>query len=565
VTATALRPRLGNIEAWKQARIPALLVGAALMAGGVVIAVRLPAADPVSAAILAGIIGIAIWMFSTTRYELTLAVVMLYIGLIDGYFKLKTGTQVATLGRDILLYAIVIGALVRWAIRGERVERPPWTGWVIAWVAVVLIQVANPANGTLGHSFAALRPHLEFVPLFFLGYVVLRSERRLRGFLVLMLVVATANGVVGLIQFNMSPDQLASWGPGYERKISGEGDVAARGFATDEGDLRTRPFALGSDMGFGGIVGLLAVPAALALLAVGGFATRVAAALLSIGVILAVVTSQARVALIGAVVAALAYAALSVTSRGAFRAVLALSLAVLVSYASISVLTSSSDEGAFDRYSDIAPSKAANTALDYRRDTLSQIPNYVRDIPLGAGIGSKGPGGATGGRGTGGVGLNAESEPTYLLIELGVPGLLVMLGFTLTLVGVSMRRVRRLADPKLRLLVAALAAPLLALLATWVVGISTATTPSSPYIWFAAGALSYWLFGRQPEVPAPAVAQPPELAPVVTEPVRTPPPPPRPLPAPADAAQASASTSRWRGLPDRLRKALRRSFGPRLI
>jgi O-Antigen ligase len=564
VTATALRPRLGNTEAWRQARIPALLVGAALMAGGVVIAVRLPAADPVSAAILAAIIGIAIWMFSTARYELTLAVVMLYIGLIDGYFKLKTGSQVATLGRDLLLYAIVIGALVRWAIRGERVERPPLTGWVIAWVAVVLIQLANPANGTLGHSMAALRPHLEFVPLFFLGYVVLRSERRLRGFLMLLLVVAAANGIVGLIQFNMTPEELGSWGPGYERKISGEGDVAARGFATEEGELRTRPFALGSDMGFGGIVGIIAVPAALGLLAVGGFGTRMAASLLSIGVILAVVTSQARVAMIGAVVAALGFAALSVTSRGAFRAVMALALAVLVTYASVSVLTSSSDEGAFDRYSSIAPDKAATTTYEYRRATLSRIPDYIKDIPLGAGIGSKGPGGSTGGRGTAGQGLNAESQPSYLLIELGVPGLLVMLGFTLTLVGVSMRRVRKLEQPKLRLLVAAVAAPIVALLATWVVGISTATTPSAPYIWLAAGALSYWLLGRQPDVPVPSPPPPPEPVLAAPRPVQAPPPPPRPLPDPAETAVGPRKRGRLSDLPDRLRqlrRALRRSLG----
>jgi hypothetical protein len=562
VTAAALRPRLTS-PAWKQSRFPALLAGAGLMALGVGLAVRLPAGDPVSAGMFAGIGLVAVWMFSTARYELTLAVVMLYLGLADGYLKLKTGSDVATLGRDFLLYAIVAGALVRWAIRGEGMERPPLTGWAIAWVAVVLVQVFNPANGALGHSISAIRPHIEFVPLFFLGYVMLQSKRRLKGFLMLLLLVAAVNGIVGLIQFNLSPEQLSNWGPGYENKISGTGDVGARGFADDDGELRTRPFALGSDMGFGGIVGLLAIPAALGLLAVGGAGTRFATTVLSAGVVMAVVTSQARVAIIGAVVAALAYAALSVTSRGAFRAVMALSLAVLVTYGSVSLLTSNSDDGAFDRYSDIAPNQALSTAYDYRRDTLALIPEYIRDYPLGAGIGSKGPAASREGKGTGGVGLNAESEPTFLLIEVGLPGLLVLLGLHLKLVGVSFRRVRRLEDPQLRLLVAAVAAPLVALFATWIVGVSTATTPSAPYLWFAAGVLSYWLLGRRPET-APLLDQAPP------EPLAAPPPVPSPASDPVKPAQSVAAVSepeapvvkqtRWQELPKRV-KELRRTLG----
>jgi hypothetical protein len=408
MTTEALR--LGS-PAWKQARLPALLLAAILMAAGVAIGVRMPA-EPVSAAAAAGVSGVAIWMFTTARYELTLAVVMLYIGLLDGYLKLKTGSSVATLGRDLLLYAIVVGALVRWAIRGETVERPPLTGWVIAWVVVVLIQLANPGNGTLAHSFAGLRPHLEWVPLFFLGYVTMRSKRRLQAFLVLLVVIAAINGIVSLVQFSMSPEQLSAWGPGYAERISGEGDVSGRSFVDEEGEVRTRPFALGGDMGWGGMVGMIAVPAVLALLAVGSFRTRLLVGMMSAGVVLAVVTSQARVAVLASVLAALAFAAVSVTSRGAIRAVMALCLAVILSYASVSILTSNSDSGAFDRYTSIAPGRAVETTYDYRRATLAVIPDYLRDIPLGAGLGSKGPGASVAGRGEAAAGLNDESQYT---------------------------------------------------------------------------------------------------------------------------------------------------------
>jgi hypothetical protein len=566
MTAEALRL---SSPAWRQARLPGLLVGAIIVAAGVAATVRLPAGEPVSAAAVAGIGGVAIWMFATARYERSLAVVMLYIGLADGYLKLRTGSDLATLGRDILLYAIVAGALVRWSIRGERVEFPPLSVWVVAWIVVVLVQVLNPANGTLGHSLAAVRPHLEWVPLFFIGYVAMRSTRRLRGFLILLLVVGAVNGVVGLIQFNMTPEQLASWGPGYERRITGEGDVAARGFADEDGVARTRPFALGSDMGFGGGVGVLAVPAALALLAAGSLRWRLLTLLLSSGVILGIVTSQARVAVVGGVVAALAFAALSVTSRVAFRTVLALTLATIVTYASVSILTSNSDSGAFDRYSSIAPGKAAATTYDYRRDTLKEVPEYMVDFPLGAGIGSKGPGASTEGRGTAGTGLNGESQVNFLLIELGIPGLLVMLGLNMKLIGLSMRRVRKFVDPHVRLYLAAVAAPVVALFATWVVGVSTATTPGAPYLWFAAGTLAYWLVARPadtrpaagPTAPRPAFA-PRTSLPAGYAPSTSPPAAPAARPAwqvavPHPAAAPRPLPARRRSRRERLVSALR--------
>ena len=169
------------------------------------------------------VLALVAWMVVSERYEVSLAVLLLYLGLADGYLKLKTGSSSVTLVRDLLLYSIVAGALVRLAVRGERVRLPPLGGWVIAWVAVVLVQLANPDDGTLLHSVASLRQHIEWVPLFFFGYALMRTKSSLRGFLLLLLVVAAANGVVGLIQLNLTQDQLAGWGPGYSKAIKGGG------------------------------------------------------------------------------------------------------------------------------------------------------------------------------------------------------------------------------------------------------------------------------------------------------------------------------------------------------
>jgi hypothetical protein len=472
-----------------------LAAAAIAIAVAVAIAYKLPTASAVSAAMVVGVALLGVVMFISRRTEVTLAVLMVYLGVADGYLKLKTNTQAATLGRDLLLYAIASGVLVRAIVRKERLQLPPLSGWIIAWTVVILVQLFNPSNGSWGHSVSALRPHLEFVPLFFLGYMVMRSKARLRGFLLIVLIICAVNAVAGLVQFNQTPEQLAAWGPGYAARINGTGDVAGRAFKDSTGTIRTRPFALGSDFGYGGIVGMIAAPALLALLVLARRRwLRLLAVALAAGVVIAVVTSQARTAILGTVMALVAFALVAAASRGGGRALAGLAVAGLVGYFAVTAFADSTSTSAFDRYRSIAPGKAATTAYDYRKNTLGEVPRYMVDIPLGAGIGSKGPAGkAVGTRGAGAA-FNGESEPTFLLIEAGIPGLVVMLGFMLRLMGLSLSRIRRLGDQELRLLLAGVAAPLFAIAATGFVGINTATTPTAPYLWFAAGILAFWLF-----------------------------------------------------------------------
>lgn len=467
---------------------------------GLLITVKFPAATPLAAFITLIIFLVAGWMLVSERYELSLAVLMLYLGVADGFLKLKTGSSHATLVRDILLYSITIGAVIRLAVRGETIRWPPLSGWVLAWVIVVAIQVANPENGTLSHSIVSMRQHAEWIPLFFLAYFVVRSRARLRAFLLILLVIAAANGVVGLIQENLTPSQLYGWGPGYARAITGEeseGGISSRTYADNEGTERVRPFGLGGDFGFGGIVGLIAVPAALGLMALSRRrGVRIVTALLSVGVVMAVVTSEARTAVLGAIIALFAFAALTVTSRAGLRTVMALALTVIVGYATVGLLAKHSEKGSFDRYDTISnPGLAVSTAYNYRTSNFKLIPEYAKDFPLGAGIGSLGPATSFGG-GPPDRKLSGESEPTFLLIELGIPGLIVMLGFNLTLFFYSVTRIRKIEDRETRILLTAVAAPLFAIFFTWWVGSTTATTPAAPYLWFAAGVLSFWLLGE---------------------------------------------------------------------
>jgi anti-sigma factor RsiW len=90
--------------------------------------------------------------------------------------------------------------------------------------------------------------------------------------------------------------------------------------------------------------------------------------------------------------------------------------------------------------------------------------------------------------------LDAENQFNYLVIELGIPGLMLFFTFSVWLVFLTVFRIRTVRPPDVALMVAAVAAPLFALLASWIGFQVTAKTATAPYLWFAAGVLAYWLF-----------------------------------------------------------------------
>ncbi len=480
----------------RRARRPDDAIAAVAIAGVLLLAITVfaPGKSLLGIAAPAIMVLVCLYFVVSPRIEVSLAVLLLYLGLLDGYLKLRSGSTAVTLGRDALLYSIVIGLLVRAALRHERHSVPPLAGYVLAFVLATLVQLFNPSDPKLSIAVAGVRPHLEWVPLFVLGFLVLRDTRRLRGFFVLLLIVAGVNGVVGLIQFALTPQQLARWGPGYSQRYLGTGSFAgaARTFADTSGVIHVRPLALGSDFGFGGDLGLIALPGALALI---GFTRsrklRVLALVGIAGVGLAVLTAQSRAAVVAAVGALIAYGMLSARSRQRGIAIVSLAAGLAVFYVLLTAFVSSNQSGAFDRYKSIAPSQIVNSLSESRGNALAVVPKYFVQIPFGAGLGSTGPAAvlASGGASP----YNAETEFSYLTVEVGVAGMLAILALTIRMIFASFRIISRVADRETRAMIAALAAPLFSILGLWFVSSVSATTPLAPYFWLTAGGLSYWL------------------------------------------------------------------------
>ena len=439
-------------------------------------------------------VAIAIWMFLSERLAWPLAILALYLGLLDGFLKLSTGVEDLTIARDVFLYAIVLGVLVRAAIRREHLALPPLSGWVIAFVAVVLVQLLNPADrGTL-HTLAALRPELEFMPLFFLGHQAVRTPTRLRRFLLILVLCATANGIVNFVQFNLTPSQFARWGPGYATYVNGTGSVSGRQFTDSAGQAKVRPFGLGTDAGSGAEIGLVSLGAALALLTLRGRRIRDWLVLvLCVGPPLALFTGQLRSAIVAAVVVAAFFIVLAVSARRIIPTLAVFALGVLVTAVLLSVVASNSGSGVLSRYATITPGNLLATTASSRGYSLALVPSFIVDYPLGGGLGSVGP--ASKYAGGASQLLNGETSFTFYLSDLGIPGLVVMLLFNLKLLGRALRRVRRMAYEE-RVLVAGVAAGIAGLLTDWASGSPLVTSPGAPYFWFAAGALAYWLYPK---------------------------------------------------------------------
>jgi hypothetical protein len=60
-------------------------------------------------------------------------------------------------------------------------------------------------------------------------------------------------------------------------------------------------------------------------------------------------------------------------------------------------------------------------------------------------------------------------------------------------------RLRRVVDPELRALLAAVLAPVVGLFSTAFAGGALVATPTAPYFWLTLGVMAYWLFGREPQ------------------------------------------------------------------
>ncbi|HEX3692391.1 MAG TPA: hypothetical protein VHU13_03520 [Solirubrobacteraceae bacterium] len=485
-----------------------LLTGlASSLAAALALVVSLSVRTPnlgLSFAVAAGAIAV-VALIAIPRLEVTVTVLVLYLGLFDGPVKLLSASQAASSVRDVLIGAICLGALARLSARHERLRLPPLTGWVLVFVALVLAEALNPSTHGIVKVIGGFRQQLEWVPFFFFGYALMRSRSRFRHLFAILGVLALANGVVSTYQTGLTPAQLASWGPGYAEHVHGGAGLTAQRYRASNGELVVRPPGLGSDSGFGGSVGLIALPGILVLLASGSRRWRLLAIPLGAGAILAIATGLGRLQVVGAAIAVVLFALLCLSAGRRARAPLLAVLALLALAAPIGVvLASTESSGFFSRYASIAPGSVVTTSTSYKEESLALLPHYVARAPFGFGLATAGPAAGFGGNSKEqleGHGVTAETQYNYVEDELGLPGLILWVALTLTLVALVAVRLPRVRDTGVRIELAAVFAVVFAYSVMGLRGAFMDSASGAPFFWFALGIAAYWLAGpglRQP-------------------------------------------------------------------
>jgi hypothetical protein len=462
---------------------------------------------PLTVALAIGALGVFA-LVSSSRLEVTVTLLALYLGLLDGPVKLSSGGQSVSAVRDILIFAVVLGCVLRLVVRRERVSLPPMSGWVLGFIAIVLAEAFNPRTGGLLKALGGFRQQLEWVPFFFFGYVLMRSKVRFRRFFLILGVIALANGVMATYQTRLSPAQVASWGPGYHNRIypaSGGG----RSYVS-EGEGRVRPFGLGSDSGFSGGVGLLTLPLMLALLATWRGRRRWITVVLTLGALVGIVTGLGRLQVVGAAIGVLAFVGLSsVVARRVSRPLAAVLGIVALAIPLGALFVSAEGSGTFSRYESISPSKVTSTSTSYKSKAWTKIPHDLAAAPFGVGLGTVGAASSFGGKVTEleeGHGVTAETQYNFLADELGAPGLILWVALALNVILLAVRGLRHIGDTEMRIYLAAVVAPIIALLLMGFSGPLSTSAALGPYFWFAAGIAAYWFVGRPRQLEAKARA-----------------------------------------------------------
>ena len=235
-----------------------------------------------------------------------------------------------------------------------------------------------------------------------------------------------------------------------------------------------------------------------------GGALQLIGAVFAAGVLVAVLTAQVRIAIVGLGVGMIALVALSVASRKVVQAAVTLGVVAVVAMAVAGAVSERGGGGIFDRYTIFQNRGAVSNTGEYKRGTLALLPESVAKHPLGEGFGSVGPASSIAGAPAASKTASGESQLNFLMVDVGVPGVLALLAMQLAVVVGSARAIRRLADVELRLLLSAVLAPLIAIGSLWFAAPVTSAPPLATYFWFASGVLAYWCFGRRDDVPGRA-------------------------------------------------------------
>ena len=109
--------------------------------------------------------------------------------------------------KDFLLLVVYLSFFIAWRRRSKDLQtfRPPFCVALAALVWFGAIQVLNPASTTVFFGFMGMKLYFYYVPMMFLGYALVKSEKALRQFFMINLSLVLIIVALGIAQSILGP------------------------------------------------------------------------------------------------------------------------------------------------------------------------------------------------------------------------------------------------------------------------------------------------------------------------------------------------------------------------
>ncbi len=452
---------------------------ASLVVAGVVgLAIAALAAGPTvhgqTMKVVLAVLAVGVFVAALASLEVAL-LALIIVAFMDGFTKCLVISPATLLAKDIML----IIALVRWLWMGLAAQR-----WGALRLPVILpaflltlyciAQMFNTETASPLVALAGLRSWIIWIGVVIVAYEYIRTRAHIERVLVLIMVLALATGIYGIVQYNLGFGHLYRLSEGFDYYGDFTWGTGVRAVSTFVG-----PGAFGDAMSLSAIFCIGGV-----MYIRGKQWFKIMLVATAAVCVVAMATSGSRAPLLGLVVGGLSLLVLVRRPQFLFGAIVAGILAVVV--------LNSFAGGAFEaRYNPrmvnyfVVVSRSIGPLKQGLRSALTR--------PLGVGV-------ATGvgvGRGLdmfGGESIRVkrtaggmvENEYGRAMRELGIPGFALFLWLLYAVVKMSILSFSRAQTIASRSLIAACLGVIISTLARLAVGSALYLAPSGPLFWLAA-------------------------------------------------------------------------------
>ena len=187
----------------------AILVAATLILGAALVA-RYAALGPshTAAILFLGLAAVGIAVVCVVRWSLGLYLFLLWLVLEDLPRKFLGNDLLVYFGKDLLLAAVFVGFLL--AVRAGKVARfrPAFLLPLLAFVGVGILQIFNPSSPSVLYGLLGIKLYYYYIPLAFLGYALIGTKADLHRFLAFNLGLAGVVAALGITQAIVGLDFL---------------------------------------------------------------------------------------------------------------------------------------------------------------------------------------------------------------------------------------------------------------------------------------------------------------------------------------------------------------------